>query len=56
MTEAEITAAGIAKAKNNEEESKRLAAEDEEVLQVAKRKGYKIFLYGQNFINTLPRL
>jgi len=51
-TEAEITAMNIAKQKTDEEESKRIQAESEEIITMSKRKGYRIFMYGSNFLNN----
>ncbi len=38
--------------KRNEEKAKKAAEETEEVTTVAKRKGYKMYLYGENFIKS----
>ena len=38
--------------KRDEEKAKKAQEETEEVTTVAKRKGYKMYLYGENFIKT----
>ena len=38
--------------KRDEEKAKKAQEETEEVTTVAKRKGYKMYLYGENFIKA----
>jgi len=52
LTEPEITAYNIAKVKTDDEESKRIQAESEEIITMAKRKGYRLMMYGSNFLNN----
>lgn len=52
LTEAELVAANAAKAKADDEESKRILAESEEVITMGKRKGYRVLMYGNNFLNN----
>merc|ERR1711957_639399 len=52
MGEPEITAYNIAKVKTDDEESKRIQAESEEIITMAKRKGYRLMMYGSNFLNN----
>jgi hypothetical protein len=51
-TEAEINLANTVRQKADEEESKRIQAESEEIITMAKRKGYRVFMYGSNFLNN----
>jgi hypothetical protein len=50
MTEDERKKRDEEKKKQDEEKVKAIAAENEEVITLAKRKGFKVFLHGMGFL------
>lgn len=56
MTEEEKKKADIEKEKIELEKEKQIQQETEEMTTMAKRRGYKVFIHGRNFINSDPML
>jgi len=56
LTDEEKKKADIEREKIELEKEKQIQLETEEITTMAKRKGYKVFIHGRNFINTEPLL